>query len=116
MPPRPPSPKTVDPETGEGAGDNTAPEDGRNIPEVPGETPKKKPTGPVWTVVDKWGDTYPGGKHYAERSFKGQTSNCRFGKAREDVMAYANRCNIYVDKHEEVFRMPFVDMSHFIQT
>ena len=84
--------------------------DGGNNPEVP-STPAEKPTGPVWEKADCW--TGPS-KHYSQKSFKGQQSNVKFGKAREDIEAYAQGVEPFEDINDEMFRVPFSDMTIFL--
>ena len=67
--------------------------DGGNNPEVP-STPAEPPTGPAWIPSETWDGTT---KHYSQRAFKGQQSNVRFGKAREDIEAYAQGVEPFED-------------------
>ena len=86
--------------------------DGGNNPEVP-STPAEPATGPVWVLAENWvGPT----KHYSQRAHKGQQSNVRYGKAREDIEAYAQSVEPFEDINDEMFRVPFFDITNFVQT
>ena len=86
--------------------------DGGNNPEVP-STPTQPPTGPVWKLLENWVGP---AKHYSQRAHKGQQSNVKFGKAKEDIEAYAQSVEPFADINDETFRVPYADMTNFVQS
>ncbi len=86
--------------------------DGGNNPEVP--SPRaERPTGPAWQLLESW---IGPPKHYSQKAFKDQQSNVKFGKAREDIQAYAQSVEPFTPINDEMFRVPFFDMTNFVQT
>ena len=86
--------------------------DGGNKAEVP-SSPAELATGPAWILSESWVGP---AKHYSQRAHKGQQSNVKFGKAREDIEAYAQGVEPFEDINDETFRVPFHDMTNFVQT
>ena len=85
-----------------------------NTPEVPSEEEDVDyPAGPKWEFFA--GPTGVG-KHYSQRHRSTQKSNVKFGKAREDIEAYAKSVEPFIDLSDEAYFVPFSDMTNFVQT